>query len=65
MPRLAPQTVFTAVADSAANAQAAKNASLPLPGRTGVRESKSFCPVSVFTYKWDKVTGTGCSVKTA
>lgn len=38
MPRLAPQTVFTAVADSAANAQAAKNATLPLPGKTGVRE---------------------------
>lgn len=42
MPRLAPQTVFTAVADSAANAQAAKNASLPLPGKTGARESKIF-----------------------
>ncbi|KFM67138.1 Protein EMSY, partial [Stegodyphus mimosarum] len=38
MPRLAPQTAFTAIADSVANAQAAKNATLPLPGKTGCRE---------------------------
>ncbi|XP_071040182.1 BRCA2-interacting transcriptional repressor EMSY isoform X4 [Parasteatoda tepidariorum] len=38
MQRLAPQTVFTDIANSAANAQATKNASLPLPGRTGLRE---------------------------
>ncbi|XP_054713609.1 BRCA2-interacting transcriptional repressor EMSY-like [Uloborus diversus] len=38
MPRLVPQTVFTALANSAANAQAVKNAALPLPGKTGSRE---------------------------
>ncbi|GFU07083.1 BRCA2-interacting transcriptional repressor EMSY [Nephila pilipes] len=38
MNRCAPQTVFTEIANSAATAQAAKNASLPLPGKTGSRE---------------------------
>ncbi|XP_055947481.1 BRCA2-interacting transcriptional repressor EMSY-like isoform X2 [Argiope bruennichi] len=36
--RLAPQTVFTEIASSAAAAQAVKNSSLPLPGKTGSRE---------------------------
>ncbi|GFQ85820.1 BRCA2-interacting transcriptional repressor EMSY [Trichonephila clavata] len=38
MNRCAPQTLFTEIANSAATAQAAKNASLPLPGKTGSRE---------------------------
>lgn len=36
--RCTPHTVFTEIANSAATAQAAKNASLPLPGKTGSRE---------------------------
>lgn len=39
MPRLVPQTAFTAIANSAANAQAAKNASLPVPSATGLKEN--------------------------
>ena len=35
MPRLVPQTAFTATANAAANAQAEKNTSLPVPTQTG------------------------------
>lgn len=38
MPRLVPQTVYTAIADTAAHAQAAKNATLPSPQETGQKE---------------------------
>ena len=39
MPRLVPQTAFTVTANQAANMQAEKNASLPSPSQTGVREN--------------------------
>ncbi|XP_035228770.1 BRCA2-interacting transcriptional repressor EMSY-like, partial [Stegodyphus dumicola] len=38
MSRCPPQTIFTAIADAAARTQAAKNATLPLPGKTGIRQ---------------------------
>lgn len=40
MQRLAPQTAFSELANSVAGFQAAKNMSLPLPGKTGTAESK-------------------------
>ncbi|KFM79133.1 Protein EMSY, partial [Stegodyphus mimosarum] len=41
MSRCPPQTIFTAIADAAARTQAAKNATLPLPGKTGIRQTQS------------------------
>lgn len=41
MPRLVPQTAFTATANNAANMQAEKNLNLPPPAQTGNRESES------------------------
>ncbi|CAN7998453.1 unnamed protein product, partial [Ixodes pacificus] len=38
MPRLVPQTAFSALANSAANIQAAKNAAMPPPSATGVNK---------------------------
>lgn len=38
LPRLVPQTAFTAVANSVASIQAAKNATMPLPSASGVKE---------------------------
>ncbi|XP_043928767.1 BRCA2-interacting transcriptional repressor EMSY [Protopterus annectens] len=38
MPRLVPQTAFTATANAVANAAAQHNASLPLPAETGSKE---------------------------
>ena len=40
MPRLVPQTAFTVTANQVANMQAEKNASLPSPSQTGIREGK-------------------------
>lgn len=40
MQRLAPQTAFTEIANSVASVQAAKNTAMPLPGKTGLKESK-------------------------
>ncbi|KAH3805994.1 BRCA2-interacting transcriptional repressor EMSY-like isoform X5 [Dreissena polymorpha] len=39
MPRLVPQTAFTVTANQVANIQAEKNASLPSPSNTGLREN--------------------------
>ena len=39
MPRLVPQTAFTVTANQVANIQAEKNASLPSPSQTGIREN--------------------------
>lgn len=39
MPRLVPQTAFTVTANQVANMQAEKNASLPSPSQTGIREN--------------------------
>ncbi|XP_076312530.1 uncharacterized protein LOC143226025 isoform X2 [Tachypleus tridentatus] len=41
LPRLVPQTAFTAIANNAANIQAAKNAALMPPIATGKKESSS------------------------
>jgi len=40
MPRLVPQTAFTAKANEAANMQAEKNASMPVPSLTGNKDGK-------------------------
>lgn len=40
MPRLVPQTAFTATANNAANMQAERNLSLPHPAQTANRERK-------------------------
>lgn len=40
MPRLVPQTAFTAKANEAANLQAEKNASMPVPSLTGNKDCK-------------------------
>lgn len=40
MPRLVPQTAFTATANAVANATANQNASLPLPAETGNKEGE-------------------------
>ncbi|XP_045200175.2 BRCA2-interacting transcriptional repressor EMSY-like [Mercenaria mercenaria] len=39
MPRLVPQTAFTVTANQVANMQAEKNASLPSPSQTGIRDN--------------------------
>lgn len=41
MPRLVPQTAFTVTANQVANMQAEKNASLPSPSQTGVRDNSA------------------------
>ncbi|XP_022248165.1 BRCA2-interacting transcriptional repressor EMSY-like isoform X2 [Limulus polyphemus] len=41
LPRLVPQTAFTAIANNAANIQAAKNAALMPPSATGKKETSS------------------------
>lgn len=41
MPRLVPQTAFTVTANQVANMQAEKNASLPSPSQTGIRDNTS------------------------
>ena len=40
MPRLVPQTAFTVTANQVANMQAEKNAALPSPSQTGIRDGK-------------------------
>lgn len=40
MPRLVPQTAFTAKANEAASMQAEKNASMPVPSLTGNKDGK-------------------------
>lgn len=40
MPRLVPQTAFTATANAVASATANQNASLPLPAETGNKEGE-------------------------
>lgn len=54
MPRLVPQTAFTATANAVASATANQNASLLLPAETGNKEGKvlkSICFMSLFKGK--------------
>jgi hypothetical protein len=48
MPRLVPQTAFTALANNVANIAAAENARLPLPANTVKKNCKFMLQVSVF-----------------
>jgi hypothetical protein len=48
MPRLVPQTAFTALANNVANIAAAENARLPLPANTVKKNRKFMLQVSFF-----------------
>ena len=48
MPRLVPQTAFTVTANSAANAQAEKNLSLPPPSQTGNKDREYWTPQKTY-----------------
>ncbi|XP_024119729.1 BRCA2-interacting transcriptional repressor EMSY [Oryzias melastigma] len=54
MPRLVPQTAFTATANAVASATASQNASLPLPAETGNKEV-------VVCYSYTSTTSTSTS----